>query len=274
MLSCKKCGATMSGVDLVCKKCGTPWGKTGKSKAPVFISILLVLIISLGVLYITNNELFYKIIPVDYFKEILSSSKTQNDITENNKVEEQLPPETPTPPPAVEEPKVEEPKVEEPIVEDPKVEEPEIILPPVFTSVTASSSLASQGKFSYTPDLIIDNDNTTAWLEGKKGNGINEYIKFSAETEQTVSGIKIFNGYQKNKTTYINNGRLKKIKIEFSDGSSLTYDLPNQNYNESLNGIDIPFENVIKTSSIKITILDVFKGVYYTDTAVNQINIY
>ena len=27
MLSCKNCGAQMSGIDLVCKKCGTPWGK-------------------------------------------------------------------------------------------------------------------------------------------------------------------------------------------------------------------------------------------------------
>ena len=46
MLTCKKCGAQMSGIDLVCKECGTPWGKTGKSKAPLFFSLILVCLFS------------------------------------------------------------------------------------------------------------------------------------------------------------------------------------------------------------------------------------
>lgn len=265
MLSCKKCGATMSGVDLVCKKCGTPWGKTGKSKAPIVFSILLVITISLGILYITNQELFYQIIPINYFKEFLSSSNAPTEITENNNIQELTQKEPPVTPP------IEEKPIAPP---EPETPEPEVILPPVFTNVTASSSLASQGKFKYTTDMLIDNDSTTAWIEGKKDNGINEWLQFSAKTEQTVSGIKLFNGYQKNQTTYTNNGRLKKIRVDFSDSTSLIYDLPSQTYNESLNGIDIKFTTSVKTTSIKITILDVYKGSYYTDTAVNQIDIY
>jgi len=265
MLSCKKCGATMSGVDLVCKKCGTPWGKSGKSKAPIFFSILLVIGISLTVLYVTNRELFYQIIPLE--KPITSENNDIPNETENNiiKTPENLEqsaniPET-TPQPEV----TPEPET---------VPEPEIILPPVFTNVTASSSLKSQGNFSYTPDKMTDNDTTTAWLEAAKDNGINEWVQFSADTEQTVSGITIFNGYQKNSTTYQNNGRLKKINVVFSDGNYLTYDLSNQTYKESLNGIDIKFENPIKTTSLRISILDVYKGIHYTDTGITQINIY
>ena len=150
----------------------------------------------------------------------------------------------------------------------------DLIEPPVFTKVTASSSLASQGKFSYTPNKMTDNDSTTAWLEAAKDSGLNEWIQFAADTEQTVSGITIFNGYQKNSNTYTTNGRLKKINISFSDGSNLVYDLPNQTYNESLKGIDIKFETPVKTSSLRISILDVYKGTKYTDTGITQLNIY
>ena len=263
MLSCKKCGATMSGIDLVCKKCGTPWGKSGKSKAPVFFSILLVLVISLGVLYITNQELFYKILPIQNLIAPNNKNDTTNIIKNNELQENKLP-----------EPSVVEPEDIEPEVTEPESKEPEVILPPVFTKITASSSLASQGKFSYTPEKMIDNDNTTAWLEAAKDNGINEWVQFSSDTEQTVSGITIFNGYQKNSSTYKNNGRLKKVSISFSDGNSLTYDLPNQSYNESLNGVNISFESPVKTTSLRISILDVYKGIHYTDTGINQINIY
>ena len=51
MLSCKKCGAQMSGIDLVCKNCGTPWGKKHKSREGIYFSILL-LTIAAGIAYI------------------------------------------------------------------------------------------------------------------------------------------------------------------------------------------------------------------------------
>ena len=46
MLSCKNCGAQMSGVDLVCKKCGTPWGKKHKSRKKIYFSILAILLVA------------------------------------------------------------------------------------------------------------------------------------------------------------------------------------------------------------------------------------
>ena len=48
MLSCKNCGAQMSGVDLVCKKCGTPWGKKHKSRKKIYFSIFAILLVACG----------------------------------------------------------------------------------------------------------------------------------------------------------------------------------------------------------------------------------
>lgn len=254
MLSCKKCGAQMSGIDLVCKECGTPWGKSGKSKAPLFFSLILVGIFSFALLYFTNPEL----LGINKDPAEKNIENEQNKIDESNKVEQ--PPIEENPPLVEQHPTLEEPPIE--------------ILPPVFTKTKASSSAKPVGSFTYTADKTIDGDNTTAWLEGVKGHGINEWIEFSADTEQYVSGFALYNGYQKNKTTYINNGKVSKIKVTFSDNTNLEYELPSQTFEESIKGNTIKFSEPVKTKSIRFTILDIEKGVYYDDTAINEIKFY
>lgn len=253
MLTCKKCGAEMSGVDLVCKQCGTPWGKSGKSKAPLFFSIILICIFSAVLLYTTNPELFKKDSVNGDIEQTQNNTegdtpKIDETPSENTPTNEEIPP----------------------VI----VEQPEEILPPVFTNIKASSSAKPYGSFSYTPDKTTDKDNSTAWLEGVKGDGINEWIEFSADTDQYVSGFILYNGYQKNKTTYINNGKVKKILLTFSDGSTLEYELPVQNFEESQKGNTIKFVEQIKTKSIRFTITEVDKGAYYDDTAINEIEFY
>ena len=130
----------------------------------------------------------------------------------------------------------------------------------------------STSKFSYKPNLTIDGKLETAWLEGAKGNGIGEWILYSSENNQTVSAITIFNGYLKNNTTYLNNGRMKKFSLEFSDGTILTYDIAKLTFNESKKGFEINFDTPIVTTSIKLTVLDVYNGAYYSDLAISEIN--
>ncbi|MBQ7668808.1 MAG: discoidin domain-containing protein [Clostridia bacterium] len=286
MLTCKKCGAIMSGTDLVCKKCGTPWGKSGRSKTPILVSLLLIILISLGFLYITNKELFLSIVPVDFYANLMDNSKTAvpEKKESSNSTENTIKEETKVEPAPVEENTV----IEQPItdindidssitLEDIKnvpQEQTSTTLPPVFTSVRASSNLPAQGNFKYTPQMLLDDNKNTAWTEGVKGNGIDEWVQFIADNDQTVSGLIIYNGYQKNATTYANNGRLKKVAISFADGTVENFDIPAQKYTESLNGYNIKFDTPKTTNYVTVKILDVYKGAYYTDTAVNKIEIY
>ncbi|MBP3284734.1 MAG: hypothetical protein J6M02_04475 [Clostridia bacterium] len=264
MLSCKNCGAQMSGTDLICKKCGTPWGKTHKSRIHIYISVFLILLAG-AISYIYFNPNIDKTKLLESFAALMQKNPTE---TENNTpVSPEESQQAPVPP--------EETSPENNAVEpvEPTPEPPvEGNTPPVFPWVSASSSLKSQGKFSYTPDLTLDEKMETAWLEGVSGNGIGEYLLYSAETDQKVSEIVLYNGYLKNSTTYINNGRFKSISIEFSDGTIITKEIPKQTYNESLKGYPITLEEPINTTSIKITILDVYQGSYYTDTALSGIS--
>lgn len=266
MLSCKNCGAQMSGIDLVCKKCGTPWGKKHKSRKRLYFSIFLILLVACGAyVYFTPDVDKAPILEIynKYF-----AAKNNNENEENNEIVL----ESPTPSPTENTDVTPSPEVSQtPIVSS----SPEVTpspLPPTFSTITSSSSLASQGKFSYKPDLTLDGKLDTAWLEGAKGNGIGEWISYSSETEQTISSIIIYNGYLKNNTTYLNNGRMKKFSLEFSDGTILTYDIAKVTFNESKKGFEINFDTPIVTSLVKLTVLDVYNGAYYSDLAISEIS--
>lgn len=264
MLSCKNCGAQMSGIDLVCKKCGTPWGKKHKSRKRIYFSLILIATVS----YIFFTPNIDKTPLIELYRKY---SGTQND--ENNNLVENIDERdnTKTPTPVDEQPN----EVQEKIPSEPeppgpqKPQEPNS--PPSFSIISSSSSLPAEGSFSYSATQVQDNSLKTAWLEGVKGDGIGEWIKFESDNNQLISNIIIYNGYLKNNSTYLNNGRIKKFSLEFSDGTIQSYDIEKSSFQESSNGYKISFDTPITTSSVKLTVLDVYKGVYYSDLAISEI---
>jgi len=187
MLSCKNCGAQMSGVDLVCKNCGTPWGKKHKSRKGLYFSVFVIIIA--GII----SFIYYVPEVKNSFLALINKINTTNEkvppVQENSLSESgNKAPSTATTPDKVE---------EQPPVSLPVEDVPPVVVtppsPPVFTWVSASSFLKD-----YPTNFTTDGKFETAWLEGVKGNGIGEWIMYSAETDQTLSSITIYNGYLKN----------------------------------------------------------------------------
>lgn len=259
MLSCKNCGAQMSGIDLVCKNCGTPWGKKHKSRKRLYFSFFIILVIGIAsyICYVPGaKENFMNL----YTKTLSAITKKEEPKTPSNTEE---PKKVPEPNNEIIPPEVTEPE-EQPV--PPKEGTPSNPEPPVFTWISASSSLKD-----YPPENTTDGKLETAWLEGVKGNGIGEWIMYSAEKEQTVSSITIYNGYLKNDKVYINNGRIKKISLEFSDGEIITKDIAKTNFSNAKNGFKINLDTPKATTSVKLTILSAYQGAYYTDTALSGV---
>ena len=268
MLSCKHCGAQMSGIDLVCKNCGTPWGKKNKSRKGLYFSAFILVAVGIAsyIFYMPGAKeqfmTFYNnvlaALPAEDKNNNEKNNEKNNEIIDNNDkpVDENINNENEITPPPPENEVI-------PPANDDKVTEP---VPPEFTWVSASSELKT-----YEANLTIDGKLETAWLEGVKGNGIGEWIMYSAESDQTVSSITIYNGYLKNDKVYINNGRIKKLSLEFSDGEIITKDISKTNYSEAKKGYVITFDTPKITSSIKLTILDAYQGAYYTDTGISGI---
>ncbi|NEU26516.1 hypothetical protein G3M74_10380 [Paenibacillus polymyxa] len=131
--------------------------------------------------------------------------------------------------------------------------------------IKASSTLSSEGSQSYDAKNLVDGNKATAWCEGVKGNGEGETIVLDLGSLQKVNGIQIINGYAKSEKSYRENNRVQKLKLQFSDGSSLVLNEFNARQN---------FKEPIYTSFIKLTILSVERGTKYQDTCISDLRLF
>lgn len=133
--------------------------------------------------------------------------------------------------------------------------------------VTASSYF-SEKNIKHVPDLIMDGDTTTAWVEGVDGNGEGESITFTFGDLYVVSDIKIWNGYQKSEDLYYKNARPSELELEFSDGSTERISLQ-----DMASGFqEFALERHV-TSYVKVKIVSTYDGSKYEDTVISEIEL-
>lgn len=135
-------------------------------------------------------------------------------------------------------------------------------------NVTASSYL-KEATVEHLPAFICDGDLTTAWVEGAADYGIGERVILDNPEEKMISAIRIVNGYAKSSSLYYENSRVKRLGIEFSDGSSIEKELGDNRMDYQ----EITLAKPVKSKSIKITILDVYNGSKYSDTCISEVSV-
>ena len=138
-----------------------------------------------------------------------------------------------------------------------------------WDNVYASSHLI-QKSMNYKVENVIDDNPSTAWIEGVSDDGIGQFIQFSSNNTFRVDKIDIINGFSKSQKTYMKNNRVKKFIIEFSDKSQQVYELEDNNMEYQT--IDI---GGINTNSVKVIIQEVYtNGRVYKDTCISEISVY
>ncbi len=148
----------------------------------------------------------------------------------------------------------------------------------------ASSCLNVKSKdgATYGAEHLTDGDYHTAWVEGSDDDGEGEYVILHLNGTCKVSKIVVYNGFLKSKYRYSINGKVLKMKFEFSDGSSLIKDLNVMYPGESevefsvseLNPTTVELDEPVETEYVKCTIIDAEQGTKYRDTAISDIEIY
>jgi hypothetical protein len=86
------------------------------------------------------------------------------------------------------------------------------------------------------------------------------------EGHRLVSGFEVLNGYQKNSDIYTKNSRVRRLRVVFSQGESLTFDLQDK-FGPQTISLDRP----IKAHWVQFVIDDVYPGNRYTDTALSRL---
>jgi len=136
------------------------------------------------------------------------------------------------------------------------------------TKIQVSSELKDiSNEYRYSYWNLEDNFLNSAWVEGVKGDGIGEWLSFEFDTSYTVTGLKIVNGYAKDKFTFQNNNRVQDFEIQYQDGSSVYGIFLDTNEWQK---IDLSPK---KTNKIRLVIKSVYKGIKYSDTCISEIRI-
>ncbi len=141
-----------------------------------------------------------------------------------------------------------------------------------FTICTASSELKAAGGNTYGAYNVIDNDLSTAWVEGVSGNGEGQWIALSTYDGNTrgICGIDIYGGYQKSEDIYNKNGKPTAVTIVLDDGSYMAESL---SYNAD-HIATIDFDDTYYTTTVTIYINSAEAGTKYNDTAISEIKLY
>lgn len=164
----------------------------------------------------------------------------------------------------------------------------------------SSSFLKEKGKPEnyYSPDKAIDGKPETAWCQGKKNNGIGEYIHIRFSPVFT-SKIHVLNGFGADKNLYFSNNRIRgyEVTVTFKDGTSMVRrgelkdnkclshynDTPGSNhrcrwqvdpdYDDQPDVlVDFGTDNPKCVTALKIKILSVYPGTRFSDTCIAEIS--
>lgn len=133
------------------------------------------------------------------------------------------------------------------------------------SKASTSSSLPSQGKYTYQSNNLMDSDPRTAWVEGKKGYGIGEFIDL--EFDMGGNNIYIYNGYQVNYSIWKKNSRVKSLKM-YIDGE-YKYML---HLKDLMGGQYFSLPNDLHEKKVRFVINSVFKGDKWDDVCISEIN--
>ncbi len=158
--------------------------------------------------------------------------------------------------------------------------------------VKVSSTLSSKSGI-YRKSHLIDKNLKTSWVEGVKGNGISQKIRFTFENSTPPDVISFVPGYMKSKETWFKNNRVSKFKVTILTAENSHE--PNEHIGEfilsvpkgssgkvnpgvySVNISSIYLQNMAaeEFGTVEIEILEVdSKDAVYDDTCISEIGFY
>lgn len=145
---------------------------------------------------------------------------------------------------------------------------PVALEPVVPVLVAASSVLPAEGENTYEPENLIDNDLLTAWNEGADGPGNGEWVQFNFAGTVRVARVDIANGYQKDSRRFEGNGRVRTLRLTYSDGEEQVVQLHD----------DLGYQQIVTPATdiswVRITILSAYPGDTWDDTAISEVHFF
>ena len=132
-------------------------------------------------------------------------------------------------------------------------------------TLCASSVLPPQGKNRYTPGKAGDSNPKTAWVEGVKGHGQGEWLELDLQGKSQFQTLFIVNGYTKSRKAFVNNSRVRVMRVQAADGLDIKVRLK-----DSMSEQEIRLPRKVITPWLRMTIVSVYPGKRWQDTAITE----
>lgn len=129
-----------------------------------------------------------------------------------------------------------------------------------------SSILDPQHGNRYGPVNLIDGDRSTAWVEGADGEGLGAKILLDFGEKRSLAGLRIINGYTKNKRLFARNGRVRRLAATLSTGDIRTFEI-----SDTMAGRSYLFPMPLNIKWIELEISSTYRGSKYSDTAISEL---
>ena len=141
-----------------------------------------------------------------------------------------------------------------------------------------SSELPPQGNNTYTRLNLGDRDPRTAWVEGDDGYGIGEYLEIKDIYTDAIKTMIFFNGFQYSIKLWKYNSRVKTFKV-YANGEATAYihleDRMGQQIIDFRDFLPKDFHTYEDEKvTIRLEIVDVYKGEKWKDVAISDIMIF
>jgi len=137
---------------------------------------------------------------------------------------------------------------------------------PFEVTYCSSSVLKPIKSNRYDPSMLFDGNRDTAWVEGETDDGLNETVTLHFNSERTLAGFEIINGYDKDQRTWSNNSRVATLEATTSDGKTLEVSL------QDVRGSSrVDFNPPVKSSWLELRLKNVYPGTKFKDTAISEL---
>lgn len=137
-----------------------------------------------------------------------------------------------------------------------------------LSQICASSVLKAQAGNDYGLNNLFDTQLQTAWVEGVKGQGIGEYIAFEFDAPETLTQIELVNGYAKSDKIFQANGRVKELRMTFSNGDVASIRLEDTSQTQM-----IDMTGTKPATWVLLEITGVYESSRWSDTAISEIRL-
>jgi hypothetical protein len=153
------------------------------------------------------------------------------------------------------------------------------VAPAASVRAIASSHGTWRGK-KYLPSNVLDRDFRTAWVEGRDGHGVGEWIALvhQAHSQVTLRGLLILAGFAKNRTTYSRNSRPRRLCVDIqcaNEGGHPTLHTYRLHLDDARRPQAFLFDPPVRSSgqacTLRVTVEAVYPGTHYRDTSVAEL---